>query len=216
MQIIYELVAGIGHYREEKRAVLLDSLLELEAYGQKPKILFISCSDSRYSPEVITNAKPGTLFVHRNIGAIVPPFSSFSRSVTFDAVIEFAVDFLNVEHIIVCGHTSCGAAQALMNLDNLGSQSRLKEWLTYVEQVPGYVRAIESENASKIQNLAELALVKASLMNLMTYACVNKRVRENKLSVIGWRYNLIDMNIEAYDSRTDTFISETEYLESLK
>ncbi len=215
MQIIRELVAGIGRYREEKRIALLDDLLELETYGQKPKVLFIACSDSRYSPDVITNMKPGTLFVHRNVGAIVPPFSSFARAVPVDAVIEFAVEFLNVEYIIVCGHTSCGAAKALMNLDDLLPQSRLKEWLTFVEQVPGYVREIESQNLSVIQNLAELALVRASLINLMTYPCVNKRVTENNLSVIGWRYNLIDMSIEAYDSKSDSFISEAEYLESL-
>lgn len=215
VQFIRELIDGVKQHRDGMHDKLIDELIAIEQHGQTPKALFIACSDSRFGLQSIMSWKPGVLFVHRNIGAIVPPYSSLSRSILFDSILEYAVEHLDVEHIIVCGHTSCGAVKELMHLDRLDSQSRLKEWLAYMEHVPGLVRGIESVDEKKMQDIAELLVVKTSLANLMTYDSVSQRVNDKKLSLVGWRYNLTEMSVEAYDAGSDKFMNETDYLKSL-
>src|SRR5712671_3774972 len=101
------------------------------AHGQNPQALFITCSDSRVVPELITQTDPGDLFVLRNIGNIVPPHGSPSGAVA--SGIEYAIRALKVKDIVVCGHTRCGAMDGLLNPDVLADMPRVREWLRHAD-----------------------------------------------------------------------------------
>src|SRR5579883_1405367 len=113
--------------------------------GQDPAALFITCADSRISPTMITGAAPGDLFVCRNIGNLVPAYGEMLGGVS--AVVEYAVSALRVPHIIVCGHSDCGAMKALCDpgkqgLDNMPT---VKSWLRNAEAAYSVVRATEKD-----------------------------------------------------------------------
>ena len=106
-------------------------LFETLSHGQSPEALFITCSDSRIETAMITQTEPGDLFICRNAGNIVPPHTHHTGGMT--ASIEFAVAALYVPHIVVCGHTECGAMKGAMNPEGLDSLPHVKEWLGYTK-----------------------------------------------------------------------------------
>src|SRR4030065_2910317 len=98
--------------------------------GQKPEVLFITCADSRIDPNLVTQSNPGELFIIRNVGNIIPPYDAIKDKNSVAAAIEFAVLLLEVMDIIVCGHSNCGAMQALDKDDReFGNMPHLKDWL---------------------------------------------------------------------------------------
>ncbi|HTE17721.1 MAG TPA: carbonic anhydrase, partial [Armatimonadota bacterium] len=115
-------------------------LFERLAHGQSPDALFITCSDSRINPNLITQTEPGELFILRNAGNIIPPHGAANGGE--GATIEYAVAALGVRDIIVCGHSHCGAMNGLLNLDSLGELPAVRQWLTHAEAT----RRIAKEN----------------------------------------------------------------------
>ena len=110
------------------------SKFEELASGQRPPTLFITCSDSRIVPELLTQTEPGDLFVLRNAGNLVPPYSAPLSGEA--ATIEYAVKVLKVEHIVVCGHSHCGAITGLLRPETLKDLPAVAEWLAHAEQLP--------------------------------------------------------------------------------
>src|SRR5690349_55453 len=102
-------------------------LFERLASGQKPEALFITCSDSRINPNLVTQTKPGELFIMRNAGNIIPPYGAANGGE--GATIEYAVAALGIKDIIVCGHTHCGAMNGLLNLNKLTKMPSVVSWL---------------------------------------------------------------------------------------
>src|SRR5438477_9743985 len=109
------------------------SFFERLAEGQSPQGLFITCADSRVNPNLITQTKPGELFILRNIGNIVPPFTPHTADGAAAAALEYAVTMLRVDYIIVCGHSHCGALRGLLDLDSLKSMPSVHGWLANAE-----------------------------------------------------------------------------------
>ena len=125
-----KLIEGIHHFQQtifdtEKR------LFERLAQGQQPLALFLTCSDSRIDPSLLTQTKPGELFILRNAGNIVPPFGAVSGGEA--ATIEYAVAVLKVKDIIICGHSLCGAMDGLLHPGHLDGLSAVNNWLTYAQ-----------------------------------------------------------------------------------
>jgi len=166
--------------------------------GQAPELLYIGCSDSRATAEELMGAKPGEVFVHRNIANMV-----ISIDLNVMSVINYAIEHLKVKHVIVCGHYACGGVKAAMQSEDLGI---LNPWLRNIRDVYRLhkveLNAIEKEE-KKYDRLVELN-VQEQCVNLMKTAAVQKAYRERGLKVHGWVFDvhsgkLIDLKIN-FDS----------------
>ncbi|MBU2975138.1 MULTISPECIES: carbonic anhydrase [unclassified Zobellia] len=178
----------------EKLETNSDYFKEL-AVGQNPELLYIGCSDSRVTAEEVMGAKPGEVFVHRNIANMV-----ISIDLNVLSVVKYAVDYLKVKHIIVCGHYACGGVKAAMQSADLGV---LNPWLRNIRDVyrlhKEELNAIEDET-KKYDRLVELN-VKEQCVNLIKTAVVQKAYRDHGLKVHGWIFDvhtgkLIDLKID--------------------
>jgi carbonic anhydrase len=159
------------------------------ATGQSPEALLITCSDSRVAPDLFVQAKPGDVFVCRNAGNIAPPYMDVNGGVT--ATIEYAVAVLNVGHIIVCGHSDCGAMKALLHPEKLQGLPSVKSWLHHAHRAEVVVR----ENCPDLDEPARLnALIEenvlAQLDNLRTHPSVASRLKSGSIQLHAWVYDI--------------------------
>ena len=139
------------------------------AEGQSPEVLFITCSDSRVVPALITGARPGELFELRTAGNIVPPYTS-DRPTGETATIEYAVEVLGVKDIVVCGHSHCGAVGALVRGDDLDAVPAVRDWLT--SSTPRPQGAVEDPTVAE----GVQSHILSQLLRLRSYPCVEKRL----------------------------------------
>ena len=189
-------------------------LIELAEKGQQPKALYIGCSDSRVLPNLITQSSPGDLFVVRNVGNFVAPFKPDEDFHSTAAAIEYAVTVLNVEEIIICGHTQCGAIKALFEPTDNPEMIHTKHWLSLGQEAKTMASiALGPEaNQEELERLTEQLSVVSQIKNLLTYPAVKKRVDEGKIYIHGWMYDIHTGNIQFYDPESNQYLS----MESLK
>lgn len=166
--------------------------------GQSPETLMITCSDSRIMPGTVTKATPGELFVLRNAGNIVPPYGASSGGE--GATIEYAVAALNVSHIIVMGHSHCGAMKGLINPDEVAKLPLVANWLKQAEAT----RQVVAENyqdctGPELLNAAIKENVLVQLDNLRTYPAVAARMAKGALELHAWIYEIEHGQILAFD-----------------
>ncbi|NUP20371.1 MAG: carbonic anhydrase [Streptomyces sp.] len=168
------------------------------AEGQSPQVLFITCSDSRVVPALITGARPGELFELRTAGNIVPPYAS-EHPTSEAATIEYAVEVLGVSDIVVCGHSHCGAVGALVRGDDLDAVPAVRDWL--VNATPRPTGAAEDpEVAEGVQ-----AHVLAQLLRLRSYPFIEKKLKERQLTLHAWYYEVHKGAVQAHSAATDAF-----------
>ncbi len=182
-------------------------LFEELARGQSPHTLFIACADSRVSPDLITQARPGELFVLRNIGNIVPGYGEMLGGVS--AVVEYAVSALGVTDIVVCGHTDCGAMKALDDpLEaRLDEMPTVRSWLQNAAAARTVARtlAARTEGADPMRLLIEQNVL-LQLAHLRTHPSVAARMAEGRLFLHGWIYDIESGEIGVTDEATRTTI----------
>jgi carbonic anhydrase len=173
-------------------------LFEKLALGQRPEALFITCADSRIDPCLLTQTKPGELFICRVIGNIVPPFPDAVGGVS--ATIEYATGVLRVPAIIVCGHTDCGVIRGALNPEALAGYPNVTEWLKYAN-----VKHRHSNPGDEfLLGLTERNVV-AQLDNLRTHPSVLKRLEEGNLALHGWVYHIATGAVTAYNEESAAF-----------
>ncbi|MGO4937142.1 carbonic anhydrase [Fundicoccus sp. Sow4_H7] len=182
-------------------------LYESLSDSQSPHTLFISCSDSRVSPERLMQAYPGELFQLRNIANIVPPFDHSYENIEAASVIEFALKVLEVDNIIVCGHSNCGGCAAAINPD---FDSELlpytADWITQLHDLSAEINDIYPEISpdDKAKKLEQLN-VKQQLSNLMTFPTIRQKVEQGTLTINGWHYHIGTGEIYIYNSLGQDF-----------
>ncbi|WP_327318482.1 carbonic anhydrase [Streptomyces sp. NBC_01235] len=169
------------------------------AEGQSPQVLFITCSDSRVVPALITGARPGELFELRTAGNIVPPYVS-DRPTGEAATIEYAVEVLGVQDVVVCGHSHCGAVGALVRGDDLDGVPAVRDWLAHAADEPGAADPDDPTVMRAVQNH-----VLAQLLRLRSYPCVEKRLADGRLRVRGWYYEVHTGAVREHRVDTDGF-----------
>ena len=181
-------------------------LFEKLAQGQSPEALFITCSDSRIETAMITQTNPGELFICRNAGNIVPPHTNHTGGMT--ASIEFAVAALQVPHIVVCGHTECGAMKGAMNPEGLETLPHVKEWLSYSRAAVQIVDELGDglDATARMRMLLE-ENVKLQLQHLKTHPAVAARLAKGNLTLHGWVYDIKSGGVTALDDATNQFVS---------
>ena len=202
-----KLEAGIHHFQATYFAsnrALFQQLSE----GQRPETLFITCCDSRVVPTLITNAGPGELFIVRNIGNIVPSILDPQAIIGgVSAAIEYAVQLLEVGNIIVCGHTNCGAIDAILHPERVTHLPYVARWLRESSRIPQLIEEryghLEDE-ARMIAAVEENVLVQ--LENLRTFDFVARRLDEGKLKMNGWVFQIATGNVFDYDPVSGQFL----------
>lgn len=202
-----KLVRGIHtfqttHYNEHQ------DLFSQLSKGQSPETLLITCSDSRIMPGLLTQSKPGELFVLRNAGNIVPPYGASSGGE--GATIEYAVAALNVSHLVVMGHSHCGAMKGLMHPEDLSTLPLVADWLKHAEAT----RRVVVENYQDCTGLDLLnAAIKENVLvqldNLRTYPAVAARLAKGNLTLHAWIYQIETGAILAFDPEKSQFVPVT-------
>ena len=181
------------------------ALFESLAHGQAPHTLFVTCADSRVSPEMITQTHPGELFVCRNIGNIVPAYGEMLGGVS--AVVEFAVLALNVRHIVICGHTDCGAMKGLASgIASVAGMPTVQTWLRNAEAARSVVVARNTEDDHMVQAMVE-ENVRLQLTHLRTHPAVAARLAERSLAIQGWVYDIGHGKVSVLDEEQARFES---------
>lgn len=174
---------------------------------QKPEVLFITCSDSRVDPNLVTQSRPGELFIVRNVGNIIPPYDAIKDKNSVAAAIEFAVLSLKVKDIIVCGHSNCGAMEALYKDEReLTNMPHLRDWLQLAEPVRNIVLKYYPQTSSEIrQRVTEEENILCQLHSVQTYPFIKQALDEGALHLHGWYYNIETGSIYYYNSSEDIF-----------
>jgi carbonic anhydrase len=200
-----KLIRGLGEFKNSYFSDHQDLFIEL-TQGQKPRVLFITCSDSRIVPNLITQAEVGELFIIRNAGNIIPPFGAANGGE--GATVEYAIHSLGIEQIVVCGHSHCGAIKGLLKLNELHEEMPLMyNWLKHTEAT----RRLIKENYGHLQGeeLLEIAIaenVLTQIENLKTYPVVHSRLYQGKLKIYGWIYKLTTGEVMAYDPNSHNYV----------
>ncbi len=202
-----KLIQGIVDFRknltEESR-----TLFAKLALGQKPDTLFIACSDSRVVPNLFASTNPGDLFVLRNIGNLIPPLSSASfQDDSAAAVIEYSVFSLNVSDIIVCGHSECGAMQALaQGIDTL-SCPHLESWLKYgLESLNMVRKGLVIDPSLAEHNQISQVNVLQQMQHIKSYPFISDRLEKKLLRVHGWWFDIAQADVYCYEKDLNQFV----------
>ncbi len=201
-----KLLKGIVNFRNgdfETHRQLFEELKD----NQKPHTLFITCSDSRIDPNMITGTLPGELFIVRNVANIVPPCRETSEYVSTTSAIEYAVQMLGVENIIVCGHSNCGGCSASLNApEKLNQLPHTKKWLELMESVRERVLSEFAEDEPTVREwMMEQINVVEQLRHLMTYPYIYEKVMAKELMLSGWHYMIETGEVFIYDYRAGEF-----------
>ncbi len=175
------------------------------ASSQKPKALFISCSDSRLVPELVTQQDPGQLFVIRNAGNIVPSFGPEPGGVS--ATIEYAVVALGVKDIIICGHSNCGAMSAIATCQCLDTMPAVSHWLRYADAARAVLENDNYQTDEQKINAMVKENVIAQLNNIKTHPSVAVALRQGQVRLHGWVYNIETAQIQTLAKDGKHFIN---------
>jgi carbonic anhydrase len=192
-----KFLGGVSHFQQHVYPRHQD-LFELLALGQRPEALFITCADSRIDPCLLTQTKPGELFICRVIGNIVPPYPDAVGGVS--ATIEYAVGVLRVPEVIVCGHTDCGVMKGALNPEALAEFPNVTAWLRYAK-----VQHREPEPTAEFLLRLTEANVIAQLENLRSHPSVAARLKEGDLALHGWVYHIGSGAVTTYKEDAQKF-----------
>ena len=204
-----KLIDGVHRFRTDEFGNYRKLFRKLSQEGQNPHTLFITCSDSRVLAELITQSKPGDLFVVKNVGNIVPPASATGSTNSTAAAIEFAVESLRVNDIVVCGHTQCGAMEAILrSLPEQDALPHLRDWLSLAAPVRHVLQTQYSHLRSHAEQVTAAGEenVLFALENLHSYPCVQQRLSDGSLRLHGWYFKIATAELFAYDPESKQFL----------
>jgi len=194
-----KLIRGLRQFQTEYFSTHQELFAQL-AQGQHPRFLLITCSDSRVDPNLILHAQVSELFVIRNAGNIIPPYGATNGGE--GAAMEYALQALDIQQIIICGHSHCGAIKGLLKLEELREKMPLVcEWLHQAEATHRLV--VENYSDLKGQDLLNVTIaenVLTQIENLRTYPVVHSKLRQGRLTLHAWVYHIETGAVYAYDA----------------
>lgn len=208
-----EFLSRVSRFRGQVFTARQGLYENLAKNGQSPSTLMISCADSRVVPEIIMQAEPGELFVCRNAGNIVPPFSQANGGVT--STVEYAIEVLGVRNVVVAGHSDCGAMKAFLTPEKLATLPNVAAWLRHAQAADNVVRnAYPDLEDKKYVRALSLENVVAQLNHLRTHPSVAVAVAKGVLTLHGWFFDIEHGEVLALDGETGTFkpIQEDAYM----
>lgn len=176
-----------------------EKLFERLAKNQAPQAVFIACSDSRVSPNLIVQAEPGDLFIIRNAGNIVPPAGASYGGTT--ASLEYAIVALGIRDVILCGHSNCGAMKGVLRPEALEGMPAVRQWVSYAD--PARRAAIESRPGESDDEVLDRVVdfnVIAQIRNILTFPFVRPLVEKGELELHGWVYDIATGSVKGLDA----------------
>ena len=206
-----KLIKGIAEFKK-KDFKDRKELFKLLSTGQSPEALFITCSDSRIDPGMITQTEPGDLFICRNAGNIVPPHAMTTGGIT--ASIEYALEVLGVSDIIVCGHTDCGAMKGAMYPESVKSLPHVSNWLGHSAAALARVKAKHSVLCSDhtLEMIQENAILQVK--HLETHPSVASKLATGEVTLHAWVYDIETGEVTCQDPGTRSFIPVADWYET--
>jgi carbonic anhydrase len=188
--VLEGLKAGLRRFRTEVYPENEATYLKAVSEPQTPLALFVACADSRIDPEKITQSSPGDLFVLRNIGNMVPAYGEMLGGVS--AVVEYAVSALKVQHIVVCGHTDCGAMAALVHPEAMAGMPAVKNWMNNAAAALSVAKSLAEadEKPSVLKRRLTEENVLLQLQHLRTHPSVAGAMAREELTMSGWVYDI--------------------------
>ncbi|WP_394845931.1 carbonic anhydrase [Pendulispora brunnea] len=198
-----KLVKGIHSFQKHFFTKHQDLFERLASRGQNPETLFVTCSDSRVDPNLITNSRPGDLFIVRNVGNVIPRPDLPGGTA---AAVEYAVEVLGVENIIVCGHTQCGAMASILAPDKMANLQYVKRWLAQTEGLRDTIQTRYGHLPGEAKITAAVAEnVLLQLEHLRAYPFVSEKLDAGKLHIAGWIFEIGTGAIHGFDPDTGEF-----------
>lgn len=206
-----KLIHGILDFRKNKQQDYKDKVANL-IFGQNPDALMVACSDSRVVPNVFASTNPGDMFVVRNVGNLIPPChnnNDLGLSGSESAAIDFSLFQLNVSDVIICGHSECGAMQAIINNPSQLPSKHLQNWLTNGLSAESLKHNREapfkpSSELSPHNQLSQLNVLK-QIEHLKSYPEVQKRIEEKKLRIHGWWFDISMADVYSFSWNENKF-----------
>ena len=201
---LQRLLEGVRKFRREVFPSQRRFYEQAAREGQRPHTLMLACADSRMNPILLTQSDPGEIFVARNIGNIVPAYGEMLGGVS--AVIEYAVAALDVQNVVVCGHTDCGAMKGLLDKKTVSGMPTVTTWLRNAEAALSIVQAKHPDLPAEamIDELVEANVV-LQLNHLRTHPSVAGKMAIGTLDVHGWVYDIATGMVRAYDEAGKRF-----------
>lgn len=201
-----KLFKGIARFRREDFESHRELFKEL-GRKQQPHTLFVGCSDSRVVPELITRTRPGELFMIRNIANIIPPYRRTDEYVGTASAVEYAVQVLNVEAIVICGHSNCGGCAAMHESpEKLKHIPDVARWLQASSEVKDRVeRQLVEGTPEEKEWLTEQINILVQMRNLLTYPYIRQRYDEGRIDILGWYYIIETGEVFNFNDQSETF-----------
>jgi len=205
---ILRLLKGYEQFHDQHFGAQKSTFSQLVERGQQPKILMIACSDSRVDPALIMNCEQGDLFMVRNVANLVPPYENDQAYHGTSAALEFGVCVLEVRHVILFGHTQCGGIQSLLTSSpqDYGEKSFLTKWMSLATEARDKAKALPADQPleEKVNLCGHYSLIH-SLENLHTFPWIEQKVKEGRLALHAWNFNMQKGILEAYDPAQKRF-----------
>jgi len=200
------MARGIGRFRQDvfpQRREQFESLAD----AQQPKALFLTCADSRIVPSMITQTGPGELFIERNPGNIAPVYSG--EAVGVSASIEYAISALRTPHVIICGHSDCGAIKGILHPEAVADMPAVARWLRYgdeaLRRLGAQAPSAHKDEHERLRRLTELNVL-VQMEHLATHPAVRQALAEGRLALHGWVYEIETGEVRAYDPARGLFV----------
>ena len=187
-EVLNKLKQGVRHFRSNVYEQHAEAYQHAASTPQKPHTLVVACADSRVNVESITNSGPGEVFITRNIGNMVPAYGEMLGGVS--AVIEYAVSALGVKHVVICGHSDCGAMKALLHPEAAEGMPTVKSWLTNGKAALSVAESLQSEDGRELLPVLTEQNVLMQLAHLRTHPSVAGAMARGDLSISGWVYDI--------------------------
>src|SRR5580700_8452317 len=204
------LIDGYRAFRDGRLSREQDRYRELAEAGQSPEVMVIGCSDSRVSPEVIFDARPGELFVVRNVANIVPPYAPDGQAHGVSAALEFGVAALKVKHIVVLGHAHCGGVKAFAEkTEPLSPGDFIGKWMRLMAPALHKIGPRGALSPQEYLARLEQANVANSLDNLMTFPRLGKLVERRQVAIHGAYFGVATGQLSVRDDTTGAFVPVT-------
>lgn len=188
--VLEELKAGVRRFRSEVYPEHEQAYVKAASVPQTPHALIVTCADSRIDPELITQSQPGDVFVTRNVGNLVPAYGEMLGGVS--AVIEYAVTALKVRHVVVCGHSDCGAMKGLLHPEALEKMPTVKSWLKNAHAALSVANSLaeHDEKPGDLMRRVTEENVLLQMQHLRTHPSVAGAMASGDLTISGWVYDI--------------------------
>ncbi|MEX2617319.1 MAG: carbonic anhydrase [Alphaproteobacteria bacterium] len=206
------LLNGFRKFRETYYEKAPEIYRDLWRNGQRPRFAVVACSDSRVDPAIVLQTEPGEIFAVRNVAALVPPYEEAGAYHGTSAALEFAIDGLHVEHVIVIGHAHCGGVEAMVRNQEPGPSTGgmfITAWTDLLRKARERALAVDSTlSGDDLVDASGRQAVRLSLENLDTFPFIRKAVAENRVSLHGWYLNIFDGKLEIWNPEHNVFESQ--------